>query len=195
MTKYNPDNPILRFIYLLSTPCSYYHIYDCVYIVVEFCWNWSETSKRLLFVDVETHVGTLAKSHLLSVRICSYTNRKTRNQWIILDYNIILWNSMTSTCFVFTELANTIKYGGGFLYNLVFTEWRHCVSQNEIWGRRCYITLFSTSDVTAFHRIVEFNNICVYIFFLIFLNKHNIRYLVDQLKKLKKKKLKCWHNF
>ena len=60
---------------------------------------------------------------------------------------------MTSTSFVFTELANTMKYGGGFLYNLVFTEWRHCVSQNEIWGRECYITLFSPSDVTAFHRI------------------------------------------
>ena len=38
---------------------------------------------------------------------------------------------MTSTSFVFTELANTMKYGGGFLYNLVFTEWRHCVSQNK----------------------------------------------------------------
>ena len=47
-----------------------------------------------------------------------------------------------------------MKYGGGFLYNLVFTEWRHCVSQNEVWGRGCYITLFSPSDVTAFHRIV-----------------------------------------
>ena len=41
----------------------------------------------------------------------------------------ILWNSMTSTSFAFTELANTIKYGGGFLYNHDFTEWRHCVSQ------------------------------------------------------------------
>ena len=66
---------------------------------------------------------------------------------------LILWNSMTPTSFVFTELANTIRYGGGFLYNLVFTEWRHCVSQNEVWGRGCYITLFSPSDVTAFHRI------------------------------------------
>ena len=37
---------------------------------------------------------------------------------------------MTSTSFVFTELANTMKYGGGFLYNL-----------------------FSPSDVTAFHRM------------------------------------------
>ena len=63
-----------------------------------------------------------------------------------------LWNSMTSTSFVFTKLANTMKYGGGFLYNLVFTEWRHCVSQNEVWGRGCYITLFSPNDVTAFHR-------------------------------------------
>ena len=60
-----------------------------------------------------------------------------------------LWNSMTSTSFVFTELANTMKYGGGVLYNLVFTAWRHCVSQNEVWGRGCFITLFSPSDVTA----------------------------------------------
>ena len=43
--------------------------------------------------------------------------------------------------------------GEGVLYNLVFTEWRHCVSQNEVWGRGCYITLFSPSNVTAFHRI------------------------------------------
>ena len=41
--------------------------------------------------------------------------------------------------------------GEGVLYNLVFTEWRHCVSQNEVWGRGCYITLFSPSDVTAFY--------------------------------------------
>ena len=60
---------------------------------------------------------------------------------------------MTSTSFVFTELANTMKYGRGLLYNLVFTEWRHCVTQNEVWGRGCYITLFSPSDVTAFHRM------------------------------------------
>ena len=50
-----------------------------------------------------------------------------------------------------------MKYGrgGGVLYNLVFTEWRHCVSQNEVWGRGggYYITLFSPSDVTAFHRM------------------------------------------
>ena len=63
---------------------------------------------------------------------------------------------MTLTSFVFTELANTMKYGGGVLYNLVFTEWRHCVSQNEVWGRGSYITLFSPSDVTAFHRITRF---------------------------------------
>ena len=67
----------------------------------------------------------------------------------------ILWNSMTSTSSVFTELANAMKYGGGFLYNLVFNEWRHCVSQNEVLGRLCYITLFSPSDVTAFHRITD----------------------------------------
>ena len=42
---------------------------------------------------------------------------------------------MPFTSFIFTELANTMKYGGGVLYNLVFTEWRHCVLQNEVWGR------------------------------------------------------------
>ena len=49
-----------------------------------------------------------------------------------------------------------MKYGEGELYNLVFTEWCHCVSQNEVWGRGSYITLFSPSDVTAFHRITLF---------------------------------------
>ena len=66
---------------------------------------------------------------------------------------IILWNSTTLTSFVFTELANTMKYEGGVLCNLVFTEWRHWVSQNEVWGRGSYITLFSPSDVTEFHRM------------------------------------------
>ena len=60
---------------------------------------------------------------------------------------------MTLTSFVFTELANIMKFGGWVLYNLVFTEWRHCVSQSEVWGRGCYITLFSPTDVAAFHRI------------------------------------------
>ena len=44
----------------------------------------------------------------------------------------ILWNSMTSISFVFTELANTMKYGEG-----------------------AYITLCLPSDVTAFH-IMEY---------------------------------------
>ena len=71
-----------------------------------------------------------------------------------LDTCAILWNLMTLTSFVFTELANTMKYGGGgVLHNLLFTEWRHCASQNEVWERGCYRTLSSPSDVTAFHRI------------------------------------------
>ena len=59
-----------------------------------------------------------------------------------------------------------MKYGGGVLYNLVFTEWRHCVSQNEVWGRGCYITFFSPSDVTAFYRI---QNFLLYVF--VFVNE------------------------
>ena len=59
----------------------------------------------------------------------------------ILKYGkIILWNSIAWTSFVFTELANTMKYGvgGGGLYIIVFTE----VPFKTVPG-----------DVTAFHRI------------------------------------------
>ena len=54
-------------------------------------------------------------------------------QW----YVGILWNSMTLTSFVFPELAYTMKNGGGILYRpkLVFIEWHHWVSQNEVRGR------------------------------------------------------------
>ena len=34
--------------------------------------------------------------------------------------NSVKLNDLDLLCF--TELANTMKYGGGFLYNLVFTE-------------------------------------------------------------------------
>ena len=46
---------------------------------------------------------------------------------------------MALASFVVTELGNTIKYGGGVLYNFIFTDFP-----------------FKTvsGDVTAFHRIV-----------------------------------------
>ena len=98
----------------------------------------------------------------LSFSLSSVSNMFSPQYLTIILWNVvdikhsvlvhILWNSMTSTSFVFTELANTMKYVRGFSYNLVFTEWRHCASQNKVWGRGCYITLFSPSDVTAFHR-------------------------------------------
>ena len=47
-------------------------------------------------------------------------------------FNSVELINLDLLCFI--ELANTMKYGGGVLYNLVFTEWRHCVSQNEVWG-------------------------------------------------------------
>ena len=49
----------------------------------------------------------------------------------------ILWNSMTLTSFIFTELANTMKYGEG-----------------------SYITFVSPSAVTVFHRIIYFGHYC-----------------------------------
>ena len=68
-------------------------------------------------------------------------------------FSNILWNPMTLTSFFSPSWLIQRSMGEGVLYNLVFTEWRHYVSQNEVWGRGCYITLFSPSDVTAFHRI------------------------------------------
>ena len=122
---------------------------------------WCNHFKRARFkvffnqqIILNSHVNNIiilvyvsSQHYVIAVFILSQVSR-----FISLIHNI-LWNSMTSTSFVFTELANTMKYGGGFLYNLFFIEWRHCVSQNEVWGRGCYITLFSPSDVTAFHRI------------------------------------------
>ena len=56
--------------------------------------------------------------------------------------------------FVSTELANTMNMGEGSyitlfhrMTSLRFTEW------SRGWGRGCYITLFSPSDLYAFHRI------------------------------------------
>ena len=38
------------------------------------------------------------------------------------DTRCAVFCEMTLTSFVFTELDNTVKYGGGVLYNLIFTE-------------------------------------------------------------------------
>ena len=64
---------------------------------------------------------------------------------------------MTLT-FVFTELANTMEYGGGGQdYITLFspsdvTEFHRM----KYGGGVSYITLFSPSDVTAFHKILVF---------------------------------------
>ena len=53
--------------------------------------------------------------------------------------DIILWNLIALTSNVSTELANTMKYGGRILYNVVFIEQPF----KSVSG-----------DVTAFHRIM-----------------------------------------
>ena len=60
---------------------------------------------------------------------------------------------MTLTSFVFTELANTMKYGRGLLYNLVSPSDVTVFHRMKYGGGGCYIALFSRGDVTAFHRI------------------------------------------
>ena len=109
--------------------------------------------------------------HFLLGKNCSNDCRRIRTK------SSILWNSITSTSFVFTELANTMKYGGGgggyitlfspsdvtAFHRLkygggdVIKPCFHRVTSLRFtdWsmGEGCYITLFSPSDVTAFHRI------------------------------------------
>ena len=115
-------------------------------------------NKFVVFVISLNNLITNRRSMTL-LNISTLQDYSPRTCVLGLGFNLFIWhiltvwNSITSTSFVFTELANTMKYGGGFLYNLVFTEWRHCVSQSEVWGRGCYVTLFSQSDVAAFHRI------------------------------------------
>ena len=125
------------------------HNYPNVTNVLRGGWMiW--TNMLFVFWNVKTWDRLLK----LGIVVCVCTVlRGLHIKWSARALWFILWDSMTSTSFVFTELADTMKYGGEFLYNLVFSEWRHCVSQNEVWGRGCYITLFSPSDVTAFHRI------------------------------------------
>ena len=76
------------------------------------------------FKSFDNVIYRLLASFYRDIAMILYNKRRPKTNLFIL------WNLMTLTSFVFTELANTIKYGGGFLYNLIFTEWRHCVSQN-----------------------------------------------------------------
>ena len=54
--------------------------------------------------------------HTDAVKRCQITQSHSQ-----LGLTPIMWNSITLTSFVFTELANKMKYGGGVLY-IVFTE-------------------------------------------------------------------------
>ena len=61
---------------------------------------------------------------------------------------------MTTTSFVFTELANTMKYGEGYHITLFLPSDVTAFHRMKYGGGGCYITLFSPSDITAFHRII-----------------------------------------
>ena len=81
----------------------------------------------VVFLD---HVDLFVLWLLFWLLIIIMSNKKTDTT--------ILWNSIALTSIVVTELANTMKYGDGVLYNFVFNEFP-----------------FKTvsGDVTAFHRV------------------------------------------
>ena len=55
--------------------------------------------------------------------------------------------------------------GEGFYITLFSPSDVTAFHKNEVWRRGCYITLFSPSDVTAFHRIVV---VVVVVFYFVF---------------------------
>ena len=65
--------------------------------------------------------------------LCSQVTPFIDSRW----HTHILWNSIALTSNVVTELANTMKYMYGVLYNIIFHRvaiqkgfrWRHYVSQ------------------------------------------------------------------
>ena len=61
---------------------------------------------------------------------------------------------MTSTSFVFTELANTMKYWGCSYITLFSPSDVTAFHRMKYGGGGYYIPLFSPSDVTGFHRIL-----------------------------------------
>ena len=86
-------------------------------INVCFKLNITMDAHTAFFTGNDPVLLVFAKKYLCGFIVGMFTSlkfsRSTKN---------ILWNSMTLTSFIFTELANTMKYGGGVLYNLVFTE-------------------------------------------------------------------------
>ena len=69
----------------------------------------------------------------------------------------MLCNLMTLTSFVFTELANAMKYGGrGIIYIILYYIILYYIILYYIilyYIVYIYIILFSPSDVTTFHRM------------------------------------------
>ena len=106
-----------------------FSIFQSVY----FMFFASANSAKMPFLFILIPHG-LSAIHLFSCRVY-------RIKWSTCEFCEIQW-------------PRPPLFRGGFLYNLVFTEWLHCVSQNEARGRGYYIALFSPSDVTAFHRIL-----------------------------------------
>ena len=64
----------------------------------------------------------LWKNRHLQYLIIEFTKHLPINYSIKFSDISILWNSIALTSIVVTELANTMKYGEGVLYNFVFTE-------------------------------------------------------------------------
>ena len=126
------------------------------------CWDSSSACLLKLWIASTIAILTAQVAKLKIPHINWESTIRDTVHWVSrLEYierentmsSLILWNSMTSTFFVFTELLiqwsmgegsyitlfsqsdvtafHRMKYGGGVLYNLVFTEWRHCVSQNR----------------------------------------------------------------
>ena len=92
----------------------------------------------------------------------------------------LLWNSIALTCNVFTELSDTIKYGGGGYYITLFspsirsqgfpmtslrftefceTQWRHSVKTRLYKNPPPYFIVLASSVKTKEVEVIEFHKI------------------------------------
>ena len=116
---------------IVVIPASTKHRSNVVSILGQRCRQWYniQSTDRQVNVFNRGPLNVLPFNRQIFIK----SSPKIIVTWKVTIYSppvVILWNSMTSTSFVFIELANTMKYVGGLLYNLDFTDWRHCVSQN-----------------------------------------------------------------
>ena len=86
-------------------------------IIVSFKLNITMDAHTAFFTGNDPVLLVFANKYLCGFIVGMFTSLKFSR-----STKDTLWNSMTLTSFILSELTNIMKYGGVVLYNLVFTE-------------------------------------------------------------------------